>query len=69
MSSYSYTSSDLNNCDYDFVLSEWLSFLQNFLLRVGSHCVLSQDKMFHGFLKQDDAWKETVYATDFQSKV
>ncbi|ELU02744.1 hypothetical protein CAPTEDRAFT_175446 [Capitella teleta] len=42
--------------------------LENFLLRVASQSVLSRDKMLHGFLKDEDGWKDSVYATDFQSK-
>lgn len=43
--------------------------LENFLLRVASHSNLSKDKIFHGFLKDDGSgWRDSVYATDFQSK-
>ncbi|XP_043269118.1 sorting nexin-4-like [Venturia canescens] len=34
--------------------------LENFLLRVASHPVLSRDKHFMGFLQQKDGWKESI---------
>lgn len=35
-------------------------FLQNFLLRVASHPLLSFDKHFIGFLQQKDGWRESI---------
>lgn len=42
--------------------------LEIFLLRLASHPIISQDRIFISFLQQDEGWKETVYSTDFQSK-
>jgi len=53
--------------DEDFINRRRIG-LENFLLRTSSHTTLSKDKVFHGFLKQEESWKESVYATDFQNK-
>lgn len=43
--------------------------LECFLLRLASHPVISQDGIFRGFLNQEDGWKESVAATNWQQKV
>lgn len=43
--------------------------LECFLLRLASHPVISQDAIFRGFLNQEDRWKESVAATNWQEKV
>jgi sorting nexin-4 len=54
--------------DMDFIERRRIG-LENFLLRVASHSILSKDTLFHGFLKDDSSsWRDAVYATDFQSK-
>ncbi|MBN3288630.1 SNX4 protein, partial [Polyodon spathula] len=57
-----------DNMDPDFVERRRIG-LENFLLRVASHSVLSKDKIFYLFLTQDDGWKDVVYDTGFQAKV
>ncbi|XP_053408760.1 sorting nexin-4-like [Mercenaria mercenaria] len=42
--------------------------LEIFLLRCAAHPVLCLDKIFIGFLQKDEGWKDSVYATEFQSK-
>ena len=54
--------------DVDFIERRRVG-LENFLLRVASHSQLCQEKMFLAFLKQEEGWKDSVYATDFQTKV
>jgi hypothetical protein len=54
--------------DVDFIERRRVG-LENFLLRVASHAQLCQEKLFLAFLKQEDGWKDSVYATDFQTKV
>ncbi|XP_049770693.1 sorting nexin-4-like isoform X2 [Schistocerca cancellata] len=39
--------------------------LENFLLRVASHPVLSQDHLFVGFLQQEQGWKESIKETGY----
>ncbi|OXU24053.1 hypothetical protein TSAR_005731 [Trichomalopsis sarcophagae] len=39
--------------------------LENFLLRVASHPVLSFDKHFMGFLQQTDGWRESIKETGY----
>ncbi|XP_033873352.2 sorting nexin-4-like isoform X2 [Acipenser ruthenus] len=56
-----------DNMDPDFVERRRIG-LENFLLRVASHSVLSKDKIFYLFLTQDDGWKDVVYDTGFQAK-
>ncbi|XP_014667513.1 PREDICTED: sorting nexin-4-like [Priapulus caudatus] len=53
--------------DPDFVERRRAS-LETFLLRLASHHELSKDSMLLGFLRQEDAWKESVIATGFQAK-
>jgi len=43
--------------------------LECFLLRLASHPVISQDSIFRGFLNQEDGWKESVAASQWQQKV
>ncbi|EDO33945.1 predicted protein [Nematostella vectensis] len=43
--------------------------LENFLLRCAAHGQLSQDPIFLGFLNMVEGWKDSVYATNFNSKV
>ncbi|XP_072469842.1 sorting nexin-4 isoform X2 [Notamacropus eugenii] len=56
-----------DNMDPDFVERRRIG-LENFLLRVASHSVLSEDKIFYLFLTQENNWKETVNETGFQLK-
>ncbi|KAM6945765.1 sorting nexin-4-like [Aplochiton taeniatus] len=56
-----------DNMDPDFVERRRVG-LENFLLRVASHPVLSNDKILYHFLTEEHGWKEAVYETGFQSK-
>uniref|UniRef100_A0A8C3AH94 Sorting nexin 4 n=1 Tax=Cyclopterus lumpus TaxID=8103 RepID=A0A8C3AH94_CYCLU len=56
-----------DNMDPDFVERRRVG-LENFLLRVASHPVLSNDKILHHFLIEEHGWKEVVYETGFQAK-
>ncbi|KAI9516983.1 intercellular trafficking and secretion [Dissostichus eleginoides] len=56
-----------DNMDPDFVERRRVG-LENFLLRVASHPVLSNDKILHHFLTEEHGWKEVVYETGFQAK-
>ncbi|XP_034034383.1 sorting nexin-4-like [Thalassophryne amazonica] len=57
-----------DNMDPDFVERRRVG-LENFLLRVASHPVLSSDKILYHFLTEDHGWKEAVNETGFQAKV
>ncbi|PVD35887.1 hypothetical protein C0Q70_02856 [Pomacea canaliculata] len=65
--SYAWQNASTDKFDPDFV-ERRRAALEIFLLRVAAHPKLCQDKIFTGFLKEENGWKETVYATDFQSK-
>ncbi|XP_045555288.1 sorting nexin-4 [Salmo salar] len=56
-----------DNMDPDFVERRRVC-LENFLLRVASHSVLSNDKILYHFLTEEHRWKEVVYETGFQAK-
>ncbi|KAM8910262.1 sorting nexin-4-like [Spinachia spinachia] len=56
-----------DNMDPDFVERRRVG-LENFLLRVASHPVLTNDKILHHFLTEGHGWKEVVYETGFQAK-
>ncbi|XP_035250395.1 sorting nexin-4 isoform X1 [Anguilla anguilla] len=56
-----------DNMDPDFV-ERRRAGLENFLLRVASHPVLSNDKIFYSFLTEENGWKEVVFETGFQAK-
>ncbi|KAG5851741.1 sorting nexin-4-like isoform X2 [Anguilla rostrata] len=56
-----------DNMDPDFVERRRVG-LENFLLRVASHSVLSNDKIFYQFLTEENGWKEVVFDTGFQAK-
>uniref|UniRef100_A0A665WYN7 Sorting nexin-4-like n=1 Tax=Echeneis naucrates TaxID=173247 RepID=A0A665WYN7_ECHNA len=56
-----------DNMDPDFVERRRIG-LENFLLRVASHRVLSNDKILYHFLTEEHSWKEVVYETGFQAK-
>uniref|UniRef100_A0A3B4DSY9 PX domain-containing protein n=2 Tax=Pygocentrus nattereri TaxID=42514 RepID=A0A3B4DSY9_PYGNA len=56
-----------DNMDPDFVERRRVG-LENFLLRVASHPVLSNDNIFYSFLTQEQSWKEVVFETGFQAK-
>ncbi|XP_062374130.1 sorting nexin-4-like [Sardina pilchardus] len=56
-----------DNMDPDFVERRRVG-LETFLLRVASHPVMSNDKIFFHFLTQERGWKEVVYDTGFQAK-
>uniref|UniRef100_A0A7N6BBI5 PX domain-containing protein n=1 Tax=Anabas testudineus TaxID=64144 RepID=A0A7N6BBI5_ANATE len=57
-----------DNMDPDFVERRRVG-LENFLLRVASHPVLSNDKILYHFLTEEHGWKEAVCETGFQAKV
>ncbi|RVE64421.1 hypothetical protein OJAV_G00125660 [Oryzias javanicus] len=57
-----------DNLDPDFVERRRVG-LENFLLRVASHPVLSNDKIFFHFLTEEKGWREAVLDTGFQDKV
>ncbi|XP_053732791.1 sorting nexin-4-like isoform X2 [Synchiropus splendidus] len=57
-----------DNLDPDFVERRRVG-LENFLLRVMSHPVLSKDKIFYHFLTKEKSWKDAVLETAFQDKV
>ncbi|XP_060134959.1 sorting nexin-4 isoform X2 [Zootoca vivipara] len=56
-----------DNMDPDFVERRRIG-LENFLLRVASHPILCQEKIFNAFLTKEGGWKETVNETGFQLK-
>ncbi|XP_054827760.1 sorting nexin-4 isoform X1 [Eublepharis macularius] len=56
-----------DNMDPDFVERRRIG-LENFLLRVASHPILCQDRIFNTFLTQEGGWKEMVNETGFQLK-
>ncbi|KAM6954797.1 sorting nexin-4-like isoform 1-T1 [Lycodopsis pacificus] len=56
-----------DNLDPDFVERRRVG-LENFLLRVASHPVLSNDKIFFLFLTEEKEWREVVLETGFQDK-
>ncbi|KAM3588059.1 uncharacterized protein V6R79_020129 [Siganus canaliculatus] len=56
-----------DNMDPDFVERRRVG-LENFLIRVASHPVLSNDKILYHFLTEEHGWKEVVYDTGFQAK-
>ncbi|KAK5861263.1 hypothetical protein PBY51_022673 [Eleginops maclovinus] len=56
-----------DNLDPDFVERRRVG-LENFLLRVASHPVLSNDKIFFFFLTEEKGWREAVLETGFQDK-
>ncbi|XP_068082786.1 sorting nexin-4 isoform X1 [Anabrus simplex] len=39
--------------------------LENFLLRVASHPMISHDHLFIGFLQQEDGWRESIKETGY----
>ncbi|XP_037344990.2 sorting nexin-4-like isoform X1 [Pungitius pungitius] len=57
-----------DNLDPDFVERRRVG-LENFLLRVASHPVLSNDKIFLLFLTEEKGWRDAVLETGFQDKV
>uniref|UniRef100_A0A3Q2P4S4 Sorting nexin 4 n=1 Tax=Fundulus heteroclitus TaxID=8078 RepID=A0A3Q2P4S4_FUNHE len=57
-----------DNLDPDFVERRRVG-LENFLLRVASHPVLSNDNIFFLFLTEEKGWREAVLETGFQDKV
>uniref|UniRef100_A0A3Q2QAX0 Sorting nexin 4 n=1 Tax=Fundulus heteroclitus TaxID=8078 RepID=A0A3Q2QAX0_FUNHE len=56
-----------DNMDPDFVERRRIG-LENFLFRVASHPVLSNDEILYHFLTKEHGWKEMVYETGFQAK-
>ncbi|XP_076455897.1 sorting nexin-4-like [Babylonia areolata] len=64
---YTWQNASTDKFDPDFV-ERRRAALEIFLLRVAAHPKLCQDRVFRGFLKEENGWKESVYATDFQSK-
>uniref|UniRef100_A0A8C6S9T6 Sorting nexin 4 n=1 Tax=Neogobius melanostomus TaxID=47308 RepID=A0A8C6S9T6_9GOBI len=57
-----------DNLDPDFVERRRVG-LENFLLRVASHPLLSNDKIFFLFLTDEKGWRDAVLETGFQDKV
>uniref|UniRef100_A0A1A8H5C8 Sorting nexin 4 n=1 Tax=Nothobranchius korthausae TaxID=1143690 RepID=A0A1A8H5C8_9TELE len=57
-----------DNLDPDFVERRRVG-LENFLLRVASHPVLSNDKIVFLFLTEEKGWRDAVQETGFQDKV
>ncbi|XP_018430359.1 PREDICTED: sorting nexin-4-like, partial [Nanorana parkeri] len=56
-----------DNMDPDFVERRRIG-LENFLLRVAAHPVLSHDKLFTTFLTQENGWKEAANEAALQVK-
>ncbi|XP_060930436.1 sorting nexin-4-like isoform X1 [Limanda limanda] len=56
-----------DNMDPDFVERRRVG-LENFLMRVASHQVLSNDKILYHFLTEEHGWKDLVFETGFQAK-
>ncbi|KAK0156156.1 Sorting nexin-4 [Merluccius polli] len=56
-----------DNLDPDFVERRRMG-LENFLMRIASHSVLSNDKIFYQFLTEEKGWRESVLETGFQDK-
>ncbi|XP_046357377.1 sorting nexin-4-like [Haliotis cracherodii] len=65
--SYTWQNASTDKFDPDFI-ERRRQALEVYLLRVGAHPILCQDKTFLGFMQKENGWKESVYATDFQSK-
>ncbi|XP_048730401.2 sorting nexin-4-like isoform X2 [Ostrea edulis] len=65
--SYIWQNSPTDKFDLEFI-ERRRAALEIFMLRVAAHPILSQDRIFVGFMRQEDGWKDSVYATDFQSK-
>ncbi|KAJ8307002.1 hypothetical protein KUTeg_015086 [Tegillarca granosa] len=65
--SYIWQNSATDKFDPEFI-ERRRAALEIFLLRVAAHPLLSQDKIFIGFLQQDEGWKDLVYSTGFQNK-
>lgn len=65
--SYIWQNSATDKFDPEFI-ERRRAALEIFLLRVAAHPILSQDKIFIGFLQQDEGWKDLVYSTGFQNK-
>lgn len=57
-----------DNLDPDFVERRRVG-LENFLLRLASHPLLSNDKIFFLFLTDEKGWRDAVLETGFQDKV
>lgn len=57
-----------DNLDPDFVERRRVG-LDNFLLRVASHPLLSNDNIFFLFLTDEKGWRDAVLETGFQDKV
>ncbi|XP_072020003.1 sorting nexin-4-like isoform X2 [Amphiura filiformis] len=57
----------VDNFDADFIERRRVG-LEGFLQRVASHPAMCAEQIFHGFLEQEDGWKESVLATGFQAK-
>ncbi|XP_071942055.1 sorting nexin-4-like isoform X2 [Antedon mediterranea] len=59
--------STVDNFDSEFI-ERRRTGLEGFLRRVANHHKLCQDKIFHGFLQDENGWKPSVNATGFQAK-
>ncbi|XP_059166974.1 sorting nexin-4-like isoform X2 [Physella acuta] len=65
--SYAWQNVSMDRFDPDFI-ERRRAGLEIFLLRCAAHPKLCQDKIFIGFLQQEQGWRDTVNATDFYSK-
>ncbi|GFS20017.1 sorting nexin-4 [Elysia marginata] len=65
--SYAWQNVSMDRFDPDFI-ERRRAGLEIFLLRCAAHPRLCQDKIFMGFLHQEQGWRDTVNATDFYSK-
>ncbi|XP_035828151.1 sorting nexin-4 isoform X2 [Aplysia californica] len=64
---YAWQNVSMDRFDPDFI-ERRRAGLEIFLLRCAAHPRLCQDKIFMGFLQQEQGWRDTVNATDFYSK-
>ncbi|XP_033116856.1 sorting nexin-4-like [Anneissia japonica] len=60
--------STVDNFDSEFI-ERRRTGLEGFLRRVANHHKLCQDKIFHGFLQDENGWKSSVNASGFQAKM
>ncbi|XP_064644457.1 sorting nexin-4-like isoform X2 [Lineus longissimus] len=65
--SYAWQNVSSDKFDPDYI-ERRRSGLENYLVRIAMHPTLSKDEMFMAFLRQEEGWKESLYATDYYSK-
>jgi sorting nexin-4 len=66
--SYAWQNVSTDKFDPDYI-ERRRAGLENFLIRIAVHQKLSKDEMFMAFLRQEQGWKESLYATDYYNKV